>query len=207
MEFSRKWIEKAVCKLLGKNVVGESELEKIKYLAIGESFQNDFFIEVSCAEPPKPFVNTDGGDEWAFCLRGGDIEKLTEAYKGGTNVRLSMYGLEREDEKWEDYCYSDKAEKLWEKFTESVVKETYYEEYGDEEFDDWYDGVCASLWCDLALFTGIEVLRIQGLKIPDFMFLEKFTHLRAAEFVETEFASANGIDRLSELEQLACWLD
>lgn len=128
MGFSQKWVEKAVCRLFGRDTVDESDLAKIKYLAIGESFDNDFFVEMSVWEPPKPFVNTDGG------VRG-------------------------------------------------------------------------SLWRDLALFTGIEVLRVQGLEIPDLTFLEKFTNLRAAEFVETVFASMDGIEGLNKLEQLFCWLD
>lgn len=207
MEFSQKWIEKAVCKLLGKDAVGESDLAKIKYLAIGESFDNNFFVEMSLEEPPKPFVNTDGGDEWALCLRGGDIAKLTETYKGEENVRLSMFGLESEDKEWQKYCYSYKTKRLWERFSEGIFEERYFEKHSDDDFDEWYDGVSASLWCDLALFTGVEVLRVQGLEIPDFTFLEKFTDLRAAEFAETLFASTNGIEILNRLEQLACWLD
>lgn len=208
MDFSQKWVEKAVCKLFGKDEADGSDLAKIKYLAIGESFDNDFFIEMSVGEPPKPFVNADGGDEWAFCLRGGDIAKLIEENKGETDVQLSMYGLEREDKKWQKYCRSDKAEKLWARFAESVVGERYYEKHdNDDEFEKWYDGVRGSLWRDLAQFTGIEVLRVQGLRIPDLTFLDKFISLRAAEFVETVFASTEGIERLSKLEQLACWLD
>ncbi len=38
-----------------------------------------------------------------------------------------MYGLEVEDKKWQKYCWSDKAEKLWEKLSENVVGEHYYE--------------------------------------------------------------------------------
>lgn len=207
MEFSHKWVEGAVCKLLGKDAVDENDLAKIKYLAIGESFDNNFFVEMSLEEPPKPFVNTDGGDEWAFCLRGEDIAELIEKFKDKTNTWLSMFGLGSEDEEWKEYCYSKKAEKLWGKFTESVVEERYYEKHSDDDFDEWYDGVCASLWRDLALFTGVEVLRVHGLQIPDLTFLEKFTNLRTAEFVETTFASTNGIETLNKLEQLACWLD
>lgn len=208
VEFTNKWVEQAVCRLFGRNVIEKSDLKEIKYLAIGESFQNDFFIEMSVEDPPKPFVNTDGGDEWAFCLRGEDIAELIEKFKGKTNTWLSMFGLGSEDKEWQRYCYSNKAERLWKTFTESIIEERCYEKYdNDEEFEKWYDGVSASLRRDLALFTGVEVLRVYGLQIPDLTFLEKFTNLRTAEFVETEFASTNGIERLNKLEQLACWLD
>lgn len=207
MEFSQKWIEKAVCEMFGKDSVGESDLAKIKYLAIGESFDNNFFVEMSLEEPPKPFVNTDGGDEWALCLRGEDIAKLIEKFKNKTNIRLSMYRLWSEDEEWQKYCYSYKTKRLWERFSEGIFEERYFEVHSDDDFDEWYDGVCTSLWPDLALFTGVEVLRVQGLQIPDLTILDNFCDLRALELVETSFVSTDGIERLNKLEQLACWLD
>ncbi len=207
VEFSQKWVGQAVQKLFGRSALEPTDLEEIKYLTIGESFENDFFIEMSVEQPPKPFVNTDGGDEWAFCLRGSDISELVKTYKDDSGFQLSMFELEREDKKWQRYCFSGTAEKLWSAFSESVLEERYYEEHSDEEFDEWYDGVRASIWRDIALFAGVEVLRIHGLEIPDLMFLKKFTNLRTAEFVETTFNSANGIERLNVLEQLACWRD
>lgn len=207
VEFAQKWVEQAVCGLLGKDAAEQSDLARIKYLAIGESFDNDFFIEMSLQSPPRPFVNTDGGDEWAFCLRGEDIARLTEKFKDKTNIRLSMYKLGCEDKEWQRYCFSDEAKKLWEKFRESVVGERYYEEHSDFEFDIWYEGVRAELSRDPVLFTGVEVLRVKGLELPSPAVLEKFSELRAAEFVETLFLSTDGIDVLQNLEQLSCRLD
>lgn len=211
MVFSQKWIADTVSELFNKTVpeITAGDMSKIKYLAFGESFQNDFFIGISLEQPPKPFVNSDGGDEWAFCLRGGDISKLVEKFKDRNNGQLSMYGLDREDEEWQDYVYSRKAEKTWEDFTKSVKTANYYEKFGnDDDFEKWYDDIAENAWRDIELFTGLEVLRIQGLnKIPDLAFLDKLPGLRVIELVETEFVSFEGIEKLERLEQVACWLD
>ena len=36
---------------------------------------------MSLEAPPKPFVDSGGGDEWYLCLRGGDIARLVEKFK------------------------------------------------------------------------------------------------------------------------------
>lgn len=188
--------------------ISADDMANIKYLAFGESFQNNFFIELSIEQPPEPFVNSDGGEEWAYCLRGEDISKLVEKFKGRNNEQLSMFGLDREDEEWQEFVYSRKTKKIWENFEKSVKTAHYYEKFeDDDEFDEWYDGVAESAYRDIALFTGLEVLRIQGLKFPDLAFLGKLPNLRAIELVETEFVSTEGIEKLTRLEQVACWLD
>ena len=214
VDFSQKWVAEAVSELLDKPVseISAGDMAKIKYMAFGASFQNDFFIEISLEQPPKPFVNSDGGDEWAFCLRGEDISKLVEEYKGKNNVHISMYGLDREDEEWNDIVYSEEAEKAWESFKKSVKTSNYYESFEDDEscekWDKWYDGVEGSAHKDIELFTGLEVLRVQGLtNVPDLTFLDKLPQLRAIELVETEFVSFVGIEKLERLEQVSCWLD
>ena len=214
MTFSQKWIGERVAEFFDKPVeaISADDMANIKYLAYGASFQNDFFIELSTEKPPKPFVNSDGGDEWAFCLRGEDISKLVEEYKGKNNEQISMYGLDREDEEWNDIVYSEEAEKAWESFKKSVKTSNYYESFEDDEscekWDKWYDDTEENAWRDIALFTGLEVLRIQGLnKIPDLNFLDKLPDLRVIELVETEFVSFGGIEKLTRLEQVACWLD
>lgn len=208
VDFTQKWVEQAVQKLLGKDEIEADDLARIKYLAIGETFNNDFFVEMSLEAPPKPFVDSDGGDEWTCCLRGGDIAPLVEKFKDEkSDVQIFMFGLEREDEEWEDYASSDEAEELWSDFSESLVSESYYEEHKGDDFDAWYDGVRNGAWRDITLFTGVEVLRIKGLRFPDFSFLQSFPELRVAEFVETTFDTAKDIERLNGLEQLSCYLD
>lgn len=209
IEFSQKWVEQAVQKLFGKDEIETSDLARVKYLSIGESFDNNFFIEASIEQPPKPFVDSEGGDEWYMCLRGGDIAGLVEKFKDNTSdVRIFMFGLTREDKDWMKYVSSREAKKLWSDFSESLLRERYYEKHeNDDEFDAWYDGVAQNTWRDITLFTGVEVLRINGLEFSDFSFLESFPDLRVAEFVETMFHSAKDIERLNGLEQLSCYLD
>ncbi|MCI9080397.1 MAG: hypothetical protein HFH68_16070 [Lachnospiraceae bacterium] len=59
LQFTQKWIEDAVKKLLKKEDIYESDMEKIKYLRIGNYDCSPYFkIEISTAEPPEPFYDT-----------------------------------------------------------------------------------------------------------------------------------------------------
>lgn len=65
IEFTQKWIGDAVKKLLQKDDIYESDMERIKYMRIGDcDFGGIYTIEMSTAAPPEPFCTTDGGDEW-----------------------------------------------------------------------------------------------------------------------------------------------
>lgn len=208
VEFTQKWVEQAVQKLFNKNDITADDMKKIKYLLIGESFENDFYIQMSLEKPPKPFADYEGGDEWTFCLRGDDISKLVEKFKDTKDDYLSMYGLDSEDEEWEETIYSEKAEKRWEDFSGTVAEERYYERCdNDDAFDEWYENVRENTWNDINLFTGVEVLRVHGLTIPDLLFLKNFPELRVVELVETVFHTTEGIELLLKLEQLSCWGD
>lgn len=212
IHFTNKWVENAVEKILGKTQIEEVDLEKIKYLAIGETFDNDFCVQMSLETPPKPFVNSDGGDEWLFaCFKRGDapdlLRKYEDEYEGKKTISLSTTDCEP-DSKWSEYIDSDKPQELWENFQKSVCGENYYEQYeDDEQFDNWYNGVADSLWQDIELFLGLEVLRVQGLKMPNFKSFSKMPKLRVLELVGTYFSSDESMDRLYDLEQLCCWTD
>lgn len=147
VEFTQKWVEEAVCKVLGTDSFSERDLTKIKYLGIGETFDNDFYIAVSAQQPPKPFVDTaNGGDEWSYCLRGADISKLVEKFKGKASVQLSDFRLVSKDEQWEKYRCSEEADALWRRFAESIVEEHYFVEFdSDDDYVKWYNGVRVSL--------------------------------------------------------------
>ncbi len=209
LNFSQEWIAERLADFFQKPVydITAEDMAGIKYLHIGESFDNEFMLYVSTEIPPDPFVDSDGGDEWAFCLRGDDITKLVDKFKGMENEQLYMFGLDHEDEEWEELISSDEAEAGWKSFTESVMGSSYYEQLDDDEFDKWYDGISENTWRDIMLFTGVEVLRVQGLDFPDLGFLDVMPDLRVLELVETRFASMRGIEKLSRLKQLACWLN
>ena len=65
IEFTQKWIGDAVKKFLQKEDIYESDMERIRYMRIGDcNFGGLYTIELSTAVPPDPFYTTDGGEEW-----------------------------------------------------------------------------------------------------------------------------------------------
>lgn len=210
--FTQKWIENAVKKFLGKEgeELDESDLEKIRYLAFGETFDNDFYIEMSLENPPVPFVCTDGGDEWGFAsIQGDKIPRFLEQYKNQKDIQFSAFGFEEEEDgQWEQYVSSDEAEEKWREFAKSISSEHYYETIEDyDKWDEWYQSVCIHAGEDLGAFKGVQVLRIKGLKFQDFKAFGDLHHLDVLELVETVFGSDEEINSLESLKQFCCWLD
>lgn len=207
--FSQKWIADAAAEVSDKTVseLTAEDVGKIKYLSFGEDFDNGFFIELSAKEPPRPFVDCDGGDEWLCCLRGEDISKLVDKFKGRESFQMSNFGLRSKDDKWRDHVFSKDAKDLWSAFSKSVIRVDHGAALDDDAFDEWYDGVRAEAWRDIPLFSGIEVLRIHGLCLPDLGFINALPKLRVVELVESEFEKPDGIENLLKLEQISCWLD
>lgn len=205
--FTQKWMEKAVRAYLGKEdgEITVSDLEQIKYLRAGESFDNDFFIEVSREVPPEPFADTDGGDEWIFALRGDDIKRFLD--DGDTDFSQPYVSYTFEHEENMD-AHSQKAVKAWGKYRESICGEHYYEAFEDEdEWEKWYQNTAENMYRDISYFKGVRVLRIQGLKIPDYTVFAGMDRLAVLELVETMFQDKKGYEKLYDLKQLSCWLD
>lgn len=204
--FTQKWIEDAVRHFLknAQEPITVQDLERIKYLKVGESFDNDFIIELSEQRPPDPFADTDGGDEWIFALQGEDIRKfLTDP---DTDLhRLSAFGFEYEEN---PAAGSHKARKNWNDYRETIYQERYYEKIeDDEQWEQWYEETRGNIYKDLSLFTGLFVLRIQGTAMPDYTVFARMEHLAVLELVGTCFANQGGMERLYGLKQLSCWLD
>ena len=231
VEFTQKWIEDAVKKLLQKEDIYESDMEKIKYLHIGEDFDNGYMIQMSTATPPEPFCDTDGGDEWNL---GGDGATVTGRFirlyidyvkenpfdyidsdTGEHFFQLSQFDFwhefkeeyeksetEEDEEDWKDTV------RKWKSFEKTILCETYREEFDDDDsYDEWYQQVGRTIQRDIGLFTGLEVLRTQGAEYQDMTFLRTMSQLRVWEVVETRFLSLAGMDDLVRLKQLCCWLD
>lgn len=204
--FTQSWAERAVRNFLKKEQgdITAEDIFRIKYLRIGESFDNDFIIQMSTENPPEPFADTDGGDEWIFAVRGKDIEKfLTDSH---TDLhQLSVFGFECEED---SYASSRNAEKKWEGYRDSIYEERYYEQIEDyDKWKQWYENVKLNLYRDLKLFSGLTVLRIQGMELPDFTVFETMKNLKVLELVGTGFCEKDGVEKLYGLKQLACWLD
>lgn len=231
VEFTQKWIEDAVKKLLQKENIHESDMKAIKYLRIGEDFNNGYMIQMSMAVPPDPFCDTDGGDEWeqggaGATVTGRFIRLYIDYIKenpfdyidtdtGEHSFQLSQFDFWHEFE--EEYAKSEPEEdgedwkdtvKKWRSFEKTILCETYIEKFDDDDaFDEWYRLAGKAIQQDIGLFTGLEVLRTQGAEYQDMTFLRTMPLLRVWEVVESNFASMEGIDDLVRLKQLCCWLD
>lgn len=204
--FTQKWIEQAVRHFLKKEQsdITAEDMMQIKYLKIGESFDNDFMIALSKEYPPEPFSDTSGGDEWIYALRGEDIEKFLKDESTDFH-QLSFFGFDHEENLSAD---SRKAEKKWNDYQAAIYEESYYEEIEDEDkWEQWYEDTSKNVYKDLKLFTGLTVLRIQGTEMPDYTVFAGMENLKVMELVETYFENRDGIEKLYELEQLSCWLD
>lgn len=231
VKFSQKWVEDAVKKLLQKETICESDIKEIKYLRIGEDFNNGYMIQMSTASPPEPFYDTDGGDEWEPGRSGATVTgrfirlyidyvkenpfDYIDSDTGEHSFQLSQFdfwhefGREYEESETEtDSEDWDDTVKNWKSFEKTVLCETYYEKFdSDDAWDEWYQQVGRAIQQDIGLFTGLEVLRTQGAEYQDMTFLRTMPRLRVWEVVETKFFSLEGIDDLVQLKQLCCWLD
>lgn len=208
IQLTGKWIENAVRRCLNKpqGELTVADMAQIKYLKIGEGFDNTFVIELSTSCPPKPFKAMLSGDEWeAACLLSKDISAFIEMYKQSNDMELSVFDFEHEDVR-----YTEDEIALCVQFDDSIIKEGYYEACEDQDedgWDGWYEQTVVSFQEDIQYFTHVEVLRLQGGNFKNFKILENLTKLRVAEFVETSFESTEGIEVLEKLDQLCCWLD
>ncbi len=215
MIFTQKWIEDAVRKVLNckDEVIADKDIERIKYLRVGETFDNQFFIQISLENPPLPFASASGGDEWAFCCIRGDnlesfIDKTIEKEKNSTDIQLSLGSSDYKDKEMQQYAYSDKARRAWNTFKESIISNTYYEEFEDDTaYDVWYEQNQINIAKDIVYFKGVQVLRINGLVFDGFNIFKELSELKVLELVETNFHSVGEIEELKKLEQLCCWLD
>lgn len=187
-----------------------SDMKKIKYLRIGVGEYNGFVIEMSLNSPPEPFVDTDGGDEWEYaCIENKDIPRFLKENKDDTDIQLSLFEFDyKENKKLTEYISSDKAREKWDEFCDSIYSAEYCEDIEDEDkWEEWYEETEKSIPLDLFLFTGVEVLRLNGMTFENFNGFKELTELKVLEVVETCFSSAEGIDNLKSLKQLCCWLD
>ncbi|MDE6620718.1 MAG: hypothetical protein K2K74_09595, partial [Lachnospiraceae bacterium] len=228
--FTQKWIGDAVKKLLQKEDIYESDMERIKYLRIGDcDFGYEYSLEMSTAAPPEPyFGDTCCGDEWEPGVYGPLTGRFIRLYidyakenpfdsidpeTGERTFQLSDFKFwhqyeeeykETEEDEWEDID----IEKEQKDFEKTILYERYRENISDEDaYDEWFRRTGWAIQQDIRLFSGLEVLRLYGAKYQDLTFLRAMPLLRVLEVVETDFVSLEGIDDLARLKQLCCWLD
>ena len=233
IEFTQKWIGDAVKKLLQKEDIYESDMERIKYLRIGDChFAYEYSLEMSVAAPPEPYHGDPYcGDEWNPGVYGpmtGRFIRLyidyvkenpfvyTDSETGERTFQLSNYCFwtkyeeeyynESETEEYED-DYNDYEEQQ-KSFEKTILYERYREETSDDDaYEEWFQRTGWGIQQDIGLFTGLEVLRLYEAEYQDLTFLRAMPLLRALEVVESRFVSLEGIDDLARLKQLCCWFD
>lgn len=232
IEFTQKWIGDAVKKLLQKEDIYESDMEKIKYLRIGDChFAYEYSLEMSTAAPPAPYCgDTCCGDEWSPGVFGpltGRFIQLyidyakenpfgwTDSETGERTFQLSDFDFwnhykeeydesetEEDEEDWED------TEKKQKSFEATILHVRYREKASDEDaYEEWFQRTGWGIQQDIVLFTGLEVLRLYHAKYQDLTFLRAMPRLRVLEVADAYFLSLEGIDDLVRLKQLCCWLD
>lgn len=232
IEFTQKWIGDAVKKLLQKEDIYESDMERIKYLRIGDChFAYEYSLEMSTAAPPEPYFGDPYcGDEWDPGVYGPLTGRFIQLYidyakenpfdsidpeTGERTFQLSNFKFwhqyeeeyketEEDEDEWEDFD----IEKEQKDFEKTILCERYREKISDEDaYDEWFRRTGWAIQQDIRLFSGLEVLRLYGAKYQDLTFLRAMPLLRVLEVVETDFVSLEGIDDLARLKQLCCWLD
>ncbi len=234
IEFTQKWIGDAVKKFLQKEDIYESDMERIRYMRIGDcNFGGLYTIELSTAAPPDPFYTTDGGDEWdpdgetavtgRFIRLYIDYAKKApwDYIKSGTGERffqLPPYTYtvwkefeeqyeEAKEEEYDEEDWDNSADE-WEAFEKTILCQTYREKFDDDDaYKEWQRRTDRGIQQDIGLFTGLEVLRLFSAEYQDMTFLRAMPLLRVLEVVESSFASLEGIDDLARLKQLCCWFD
>ena len=236
IEFTQKWIGDAVKKFLQKEDICESDMERIRYMRIGDcDFGGEYTIEISTATPPEPFCTTDGGDEWATGGGANVTSTFIQLYidyakedpfdyidsdTGERFFQLPPYDIwkefeeeyekaeEEEDDKDEEAEDWESPKKKWESFEKTILCETYREKFSDDDaYEEWQRRTDRGIQQDIGLFTGLEVLRLYSAEYQDMTFLRAMPLLRVLEVVESRFVSLEGIDDLARLKQLCCWLD
>ncbi|MDE7205483.1 MAG: hypothetical protein K2O91_27100 [Lachnospiraceae bacterium] len=156
VEFTQKWIGDAVKRLLEKEDIYESDMEKIKYLRIGSDFADGYMIQMSTSTPPDPFYDTGGGDEWVPGPDGATVTgrfiKLYIDYmkenpidwiladKGEYAGRFISLSPEYMEGNLSDCISSDTPERIFQLSTYDFWHK-YEEEYEESEEDgeDWED--------------------------------------------------------------------
>lgn len=205
--FKSKWMEKCIRRALEKpeGTISKEEISKIKYAKTGGDFSGSIIFELSTSIPPEPFVAFDGGDEWAVCLHSSTT--LGEKYKLGDYIKTNhgFYIHHRNIDEWE-YAYSGEASKAWNTFEKNIVKNNAYEDYTKEE----NLSLCSSLIAteDLALLSGLSVLRLYEMEIESVEWFNFFKELKVLELAETHIKKdADNAEAFSRLKQVTIWWD
>ncbi len=203
--FISKFLERCVREYLdlGDAPITDTALAQIRYLRIATT--HDHELSLGKASLPKDFYFDDAGDEWNFHSlvdtgRFSSVEEFVDiAEYYPPNKEFSIKDELCSDE-WDEPVYDEAAMQT---FSDSVV--TYWAE--QEDYDSANDNGELLFAEDIALFTNVEVLRLNGCEqdIHSIAFLKELTALRVLELGELSLHSTDGVERLIGLEKLCIW--
>lgn len=207
VNFKSKWVEKCVRKVLNKpeGALDSEEIFKIKYARAGGDFCGSTVLELSTELPPEPFSAFDGGDEWMVCLHSETV--LGEKYKLEDYISIDgQFWVDHfKTEEWE-YAFSKEAERKWEKFEKSIVKNNLFEDYTEEELNMMKEEALPI--DDLSLFSGLIVLRLYESEVDSAAWFQTFQELKVLELAEVGVkAEKNSAEEFSGLKQITFWGD
>lgn len=190
--------------------IDNEELFKIKYAKAGGDFSGSIVLELSTELPPEPFADLDGGDEWRVCLYSETT--LGEKYNLEDYIEMDgEFGIDHhKTEEWK-YAFSKEAEAKWEKFKKSIIKNNIFEDYTEEELNEMgedMDFMDLLPMEDLALFSGLIVLRIYEAEVDSAAWFRVFSELKVLELAEVGIKTEkNSAEEFSKLKQITFWMD
>lgn len=209
VKFESKWVEKCVRRVLNKpeGELDSAEISKIKYARAGGDFCGSVMLELSTELPPEPFASFDGGDEWSICLHSettlGERYHLEDYIEINNSFWIDHY----KTEEW-NYAFSKEAEKKWEKFEKSIVKNNIREDYTEEELNNMAEYMDLLPMEDLGLFSGLIVLRLYEAEVESAAWFRIFPELKVVELAEVGVrAEKNSVEEFSGLKQVTFWCD
>lgn len=227
--FSQKWIEDKLKDYFEKDEITSEDLDKIKYLQIGDGFKGCFVFNFSNEEPFLPYRDPWGGDEWEDCtLKGEKIIKhfieqvLSEEFDDYIDTepyRFRLYNFIKENEELlevapedntgtlkEQYIRKKELKKALDKYHEQVVQFDYQESFDNSEVEDlWDKEIRKHILDDIRYFRRLKVLRVQGAALKDFSFVENLEELETLELAECTTETMCGIEKIGGLKQFCVW--
>jgi len=202
IKFATKWLEQCVRDYLNKPLapLNETDLARIKYIKISDPYNNKYSLEISENEPPTPYCDPFGGEEWESATMStlAIAKKIMSIQEQKpSSITLSKgYGDDSSDY---EYDTSTIDTKKCAEFEKSTIK------YQDNN-SGWENNTNA-LVNDLSLFKSLKVLRIYEIQLNDFRIIQNLSNLRVLELKDVAFASSEGIESLVKLDQLCAWVD
>jgi hypothetical protein len=204
IKLKSKWLSACIENLLGKEILMDFDLQRIKYLYLCSCYGE---CEISFETPPNRVIHPNSGDQWLYCcdwdVKSKDtIEDIIYIEKSDYNNTIS-YRL--------DLC--DNEPDLEESLIKEVTNKTIEFEKSITSISSdsmkyvLEENECLIYYEDLCYFTSLEELRLPVCDdIYSLEFLKNMYNLRILEMSEVTPKNDTGFEYLLNLQQLCIWL-